>query len=358
MNRDYGLDIYKIIATFMVFVLHISDQGGVIRQVNYASSQYFGVWFLIAFAYCAVNCFGIASGYLLVNHKFKYSRIIVLWLEVFFYSVIFNIIFQMLTPGHVSMTNWLSACLPVLMREYWYFTAYFGMFFFIPFFNKLIHSMNRRQLVSLLVTIILVISCLSSINREIFYLKSGYSMMWLCSLYLVGAIIKQLDLHVTTKAKVWSILISIIFAILAVISRVVIHIATVAIFHAPHFEGGLYLYNSPLILFTAVAILLVCKDITLTPKLHRLVKWLSNTSFGCYLIQVHPLVFSFFRDKFAFLAHCNVLIMCLGILWIALVGLFLGSAIDWLRIKLFSFLHVNQFAQRIVNSCGRVIDKI
>lgn len=28
MKRDYGLDIYKIIATFMVFILHVADQGG------------------------------------------------------------------------------------------------------------------------------------------------------------------------------------------------------------------------------------------------------------------------------------------------------------------------------------------
>lgn len=183
-------------------------------------------------------------------------------------------------------------------------------------------------------------------------------MMWLCSLYLVGAIIKQLDIHVSTKVKVWLMLISVILAILAVISRIVIHTVTISIFNAPRFEGGLYLYNSPFILFTAIVILLICKDITLMPKLHRIVKWLSNTSFGCYLIQVHPLVFSFFRDKFAFLAHCNVLVMCLGVLGIALIGLILGSAIDWLRIKLFSFLHVNQFAQRIVSSCSRIIDKI
>lgn len=37
MKRDYGLDIYKIIATLMVFVLHISDQGG--------GSTWSSVWF-------------------------------------------------------------------------------------------------------------------------------------------------------------------------------------------------------------------------------------------------------------------------------------------------------------------------
>ena len=244
MKRDYGIDVYKIIATFMVFILHISYQGGIIRTVKYASSQYIWIRFLIAFAYCAVNCFGLASGYLLVNKEFRYHRIINLWLEVSFYSLGINVVFLFSNIGHVSLGNWIVATFPVLLREYWYFTAYFGLFFFIPFFNRMIRVLKKKQQIILLLTIVVVISVLSSINRGFFYLKSGYSMLWLCALYVVGGIIRQLNVHLTRKEKIIGIVWCIIFALLAVLSRMAIHHLAIMIFGSPKFERGLYLYAS------------------------------------------------------------------------------------------------------------------
>ena len=38
-------------------------------------------------AFCAVNCYALVSGYLMLGKKIKPSRITELWFEVFFYSV-------------------------------------------------------------------------------------------------------------------------------------------------------------------------------------------------------------------------------------------------------------------------------
>ena len=37
-------------------------------------------------AYCAVDCYGLISGYVGVNGKFRPARLLELWLQVFFYS--------------------------------------------------------------------------------------------------------------------------------------------------------------------------------------------------------------------------------------------------------------------------------
>lgn len=331
----------------MYYIFQI--KGGVVRGVQYGSSQYFGVWFLIAFAYCAVNCFGLASGYILVDKSFKYKRIISLWLEVLFYSVGINVVFSLLNTK-VSIAHWASAFFPVLLREYWYFTAYFGMFFFIPFFNKLLKMLNRKQLVTLFITIVLVISVLSSINREIFYLKSGYSMLWLCSLYVMGGIIRKLNIHLSTKTKVFSMVLCIIFALLATISRLVMHQITLSIFGTSKFEGALYLYASPLVLFEGIVLLLICKDIkrNLSSTNKKIIEWMSATSFGCYLIQVHPMVFVFFRDRFMFLAHQNVLMMIFGIILISLFGFLLASTVDWIRLQVFKKIKIECFASKLI----------
>ena len=65
---------------------------------------------------------------------------------VVFYSVGCSVVFGLVKPDSVGIGDVLHAFFPVVYEKYWYFTAYFCMFFFIPMLNHVINTMKQEQL--------------------------------------------------------------------------------------------------------------------------------------------------------------------------------------------------------------------
>ena len=77
MKRIYGIDVLKMMAMLMVVMSHIMERGGVFavcaenaRSLNFACFKVF-----YSACRCAVDCFVLATGYVMCRHTFKYSRI-------------------------------------------------------------------------------------------------------------------------------------------------------------------------------------------------------------------------------------------------------------------------------------------
>lgn len=193
-KRILWIDLLRIISMLMVVILHICMQGGVLHSFSVGSAGYFLSWLLESFCYCAVNCYALITGYIMYNpnKKFNYSRIIPLWLQVFFYCVCILLLFSFLKPESLTMSV-LNYLMPVTNNIYWYFTAYFGMFFFIPFMNILAEKLDKKQFTTLAATMFVVFSFVpfTFTDKDPFYTKNGYSMLWLVILYFAGAYIKR-----------------------------------------------------------------------------------------------------------------------------------------------------------------------
>ena len=83
-ERNYGIDLLRMVSMILVAVLHVLGQGGVISEAGKHTpfNAYKVAWFLEIAAFCAVNCYAAISGYVGIKSKFKYSNIIYLWLQV------------------------------------------------------------------------------------------------------------------------------------------------------------------------------------------------------------------------------------------------------------------------------------
>lgn len=87
-KRNYGIDALRLISMLGVVALHVLGRGGVLA--NAAGKKYTVCWFLECLAFCAVNCYGIISGYVCYSEekkKFHYRKYIMMWLQVWFYCV-------------------------------------------------------------------------------------------------------------------------------------------------------------------------------------------------------------------------------------------------------------------------------
>ena len=95
----------------------------------FLSVHYQIAWLLEVIAFGAVNTYAMISGFVSVDSHFKISNILILWLQVLFYGILINTVFFFLLPESRNTSGWIQALFPVTRKEYWYFTAYAGVFF-------------------------------------------------------------------------------------------------------------------------------------------------------------------------------------------------------------------------------------
>jgi len=86
----------------------------------------------------------------------------------------------------------ITFCFPAINSKYWYFTAYFCLFFFMPILNSALKNVDYKVLKNTIFMIIIVISVLPFIYAgDIFLTRNGSSFVWLMILYLIGGFIKK-----------------------------------------------------------------------------------------------------------------------------------------------------------------------
>lgn len=128
-TRNYGIDFLRMISMIMIVMLHTLGHGGILRSVSFLSVHYQIAWLLEVIAFGAVNTYAMISGFVSVDSHFKISNILILWLQVLFYGILINTVFFFLLPESRNTSGWIQALFPVTRKEYWYFTAYAGVFF-------------------------------------------------------------------------------------------------------------------------------------------------------------------------------------------------------------------------------------
>ena len=194
--RNWGVDLLRILSMFMVVVLHVLGQGGIlVAQVPFDYGWVL-CWTLESACFCAVNCFGIISGYVSRAETLSIRACFFRWAQVAFYSVLLTILIGVIFPNTLSVRQLLGSFFPVATQKYWYFTAYFALMFFTPFLNQLLNMLNPQKTDHLIITIFMLL-CLFPLlaGRDLYYLRGGYTFLWLCALYLLGGCFRQRHNH-------------------------------------------------------------------------------------------------------------------------------------------------------------------
>lgn len=188
--RNPGVDIIRLIGMFGIIINHLlymGDKGGMHKYSKF--SKYLKLVHIFIFWHN--NGFILISG--IVGYKTqKYSNLFYLWLEVVFYSVGINLYFSFFRKSSFLKGDISKDCFPIIFKKYWYFTAYFGMYLFLPIINKGISLLSKSEFrLVVLSTLGLFVfwKDLKNPNSDVFDMKSGFSMIWILTYYLTGAYI-------------------------------------------------------------------------------------------------------------------------------------------------------------------------
>ncbi len=355
-ERNYGIDILKIISIFMVIILHVLGQGGVLNACEVGSTQYYMAWLMESLSYCAVNCFAMTTGYLMIDKSYRTSRIIPLWFQVSFYSILFTIGMELL-QFNPDAKMWFKSFFPVSTGLYWYFSAYFCLFFMTPFINKVLTTLSKRQftiLCSVLVTFFSIINMARF--TDVFATYKGYDVFWLAILYVLGAYVKQCNIFEKVN-NIWFFIVFIASSGVACISYVYLTQYKDRPFRGILPNNFLLTYTSPLIVLAAFAFLLFCIKIELNNKIvKKVVVTLSSLSFGVYIIHLHKLFWNnYIKNAFVEFGKASPLELIGKVILVALVIYLICSVVEWLRIKLFKLFRIDKLSNIIGNKIDSVL---
>lgn len=355
-ERNHGIELLRIFAMLLAAVLHILKKGGVITASEGNLAAYSTVWLLEAAAYCAVNCYALISGYVGYSDRpkpLRLARCIELWLQVVFYSVIITTVYCIAGVGSVGVSDFADAFLPVTSKQYWYFTAYIGMFFFIPLLNALVRRLNRRALVSLCIMLIAVFSLYDTFasfwKKDPLALVGGHSPLWLGVLYIFGAAMKKLRVPESMSSKKALL----IYASAAVFTALFKITGDRLLRFVP---GSLFVRDtSPTVLLCAAALLVAFARFKPGRKLTEFAVLFAPAAFGVYLLHVSPLVFEHVTgNRFAFIGRLPFPLIPFAVLASAGVILAVGLAADKVRILLFKALGVPKMCRKAEKSIRRL----
>ena len=346
-QRNYGIDALRILATYMICTLHILGHGGVFENTSPSAPAYMVVWALECFAYCAVNCYGLISGYVAAKHKSTggtIKRLSKLWLQVEFYMLsLFALSFfveaEFLCEKHV-----IFSLAPILTGNYWYITAYFAASLFFPLLIEGMERIPQKTASQLIKTIFgfviiapVVISQLSEIitgmedhtYRNIFKMNGGYSAWWLLFLFVVGMYIGKYGLLQNFKTHQ-------LFLIYVFVNTVTLIAQTTRI--ALENESSILLtYISPTVFASAVLLLLIFERIQPHSQLKKMIAFAAPTTLGIYIIQEHPYIRErLLTNRFVFITQSSAAQAAVQVLSIALIMFLMFMCIEKVRIYLFA----------------------
>ncbi len=254
----FGFDLLRIILMLFIVIGHLFAHTPFNSPFEFLGFKWIFSWLIQSFTVCAVNCFILMTGFLMINKNFKTQRILKLWGRVYFYSVLLFIIFIIIDPNNLSFYNIKLSIFPVFNSTYWFFTCYVVLLLFMPFINILITRLKTKQLILLNLIIICLFFILPIFAVFFKELDSthGYSIIQFISLYIIGGTIKKLNI----SFKKWKLVISLITTILTIfVSKIVLELI-VSHYSLSVGTSLFYRNNTIFVLVEAIILLLIFKD--------------------------------------------------------------------------------------------------
>lgn len=271
---------------FYHFLVHGAGIKGPLE--NYSISDNTSVLYILlkSFLVIAVNCFVFISGFYQI--KFKLKTVLVLLLQVLFYSILFTLIGKAISYKTYSMIDYAKALWPLFSGVWWFITAYIALYLLSPLLNTASNFLPQKKFLLVVINLTLL-----NFGFGFFFgatpigALNGYSLISFINIYLLAQYIKK---HVDTK-----LLEQYAFPIYVVNSLLIFFMAFIIIvLDIERGIGKIFDYNNPLVLLAAIGFFFSFKRLRLDS--HH-INNISPYVLGVYLFHDHPLMRIFLIDN-------------------------------------------------------------
>lgn len=339
-KRLNNFEALRIIAMFMVIVLHYLWKGGLLTSVSEPfSSVSYAAWLTESFAIVAVNVYVLITGYFMCKSSFKLSRLVEIICQVMWYALLIPIVmglFGLVDIKSFDTYDILRFVFPIHMEHYWFVTSYVVLMLLVPFLNAGIKAMDQKQLA----VSTLFLTAYQTLPKSVLPVHftnddAGYGVLWLVCLYLIAAYIRLYGIPFFSSLKK-SLLCYVMGVLCIFVSMLVMR---EIYFKLDVFGDKLnfaYNYNHIFCLFASVSVFYACKLWNIREGfLERMAGKLAPYTFGVYLLHEHLLVRYEWTGWLDVKSTPYVSVFLIQLVWKSLVVLVAGLILDWIRAQVF-----------------------
>lgn len=204
-KRNSSLELLRLLCIFMIICHHYFVHGGFRFQafdltIGNAIVQCAGMY-----GRAACSIFAMISGYFLISGHYHFRKFISILGTMTFYSVLVYSVCSFLGIIHFSRIYFMNSFFPLFWFGNWYVQGYLLFFLFIPFVNRLLRTLNKRQYLSLLGVSYLIWTIVPSL--PLMEIKWGWdNLYFFFIMYCTGAFIWLFNVgsHIQNK---WNLII-------------------------------------------------------------------------------------------------------------------------------------------------------
>lgn len=296
-ERSSNIELLRIILIIMIIVLHYfnASMGGLLGAVEENSVNYYLSHFLESLCIIAVNVFIIITGYFSYKKtSIKISKPINLFVMSIFYGIIISCTIIFMDNSGINKLHIYEIVKVSLTR--WFVVIYCILYLLIPYINKLINSLTKKQFKTLLL-INIIFFYVWPIFSGITIQDGGYGIVNFVNLYMIGAYIKMYKDENVPKT------LSIIVYLECTL------ITTICSFYITR----CWLYSNIINLISSIALFELFKSIKM--KNSKLINKLATYTFSTYIIHENSfLVTVLYRKVFSSDQYWNSNYMILNLI--------------------------------------------
>lgn len=206
-ERMANLELLRVVAMLLIVSAHFLGKGGWLTELTEVSVPRMGyiAWAIEALAIESLNAYMLLSGYFLIESSFKVKRLLQLFLQVWFYSVVLGMIaaaFGYLPEEGFSIYYLATLCLPISTNHYWFMTAYFLIYLLAPLLANGVKRLTKRQF-QILLLLLLFLCCIikSIVPIPLSTDMQGNDAVWYLCVFLVAAYIRMYGITFFQNAR-------------------------------------------------------------------------------------------------------------------------------------------------------------
>ncbi|MBR3161353.1 MAG: acyltransferase [Bacilli bacterium] len=194
-SRKSNYELMRIISMFLIILYHIILHGKLITRSEGIVKMILGM--IEAIILMHVNSFIILTGYFQCKSTRKMKKVFSIIGQTWFYKVAIMLILikisYIITPRTI---DYIHTLLPLDYGTYWYVNCYLILYIISPILNKVINNSNKKELQQTILTLFIIVSCISTLTRDIVFNSFiGRSISTFILLYFIGAYLRLYPLE-------------------------------------------------------------------------------------------------------------------------------------------------------------------
>lgn len=286
-KRQSNFELLRIICMFLIVAGHVTWQTkfsynelNLLHRISIQAlwmGGELGVW-----------GFTLISAYFLSQSRFKFKSLKKIWGITLFYSISIYLLLVLFRMVPINLKDVIESFLPVLTGNYWYVSAYIGMYILVPYMNLVIKHLDKKTYQKFILLMFFMFSVLPYL-KNITVVTNNNSVFNLVYIYFIGGYLRKYSSDFSRDKMKYYVMFFIGSLLLMLASIFFLDIIK------PKSWFVFLTTSSPLEALAGVFLFLIAKNVTIS--YNGVINKIAASTFAVYLIHCQAIFFPILWGK-------------------------------------------------------------